>query len=87
MRDEAAQAGEHIYERRLDAVFEPPHDGRVVAKHNPSEDYFLGDSLLDASDRLRDKYPLAVRGDVYARRVGERVLIRARPPRVTRPSQ
>lgn len=87
MREESAQAGEHIYDRRLKAVLEPRHDGRVVAIHIPSEDYFLGDSLLEASDLLRDKYPLAARGDVYARGVGERVVIRARTPRVTRTSR
>jgi hypothetical protein len=85
-REEAAQAGEHIYERRLKAVLERHHEGRVVAIHIPSEDYFLGNSLLEASDLLRDRYPLAGRGDVYARRVGERVVIRARTPRVTRTS-
>ncbi|HSB10137.1 MAG TPA: hypothetical protein VLM38_11680 [Blastocatellia bacterium] len=83
-REETARAGERIYEQRLKAVLEPDHKGRVVAVHIPSEDYFLGDSLLEASDRLRDKYPHAARGDVYARGVGERALIRARTPRVTR---
>jgi hypothetical protein len=72
MRDEAAQAGEHIYERRLKAVLEPHHEGRVVAIHIPSEDYFLGDSILEASDLLRDRYALAGRGDVHARRASAR---------------
>lgn len=86
MREEAARAGERIYERRLKAV-EADSEGRFVAIHIPSEDYFIGDSLLEASDLLRDKYPLAARGDVYARGVGERVVIRARTPRVTRTSR
>jgi len=83
-REEAAKAGEGLYERRLKAVLEPIQIGRVVAIHIPSGDYFLGDSLLEASDLLRDKYPLAARGEVYARGVGERVMMRARTPRVTR---
>ena len=87
MREEAARTGERIYERRLKAVLEPDSQGRVVAIHIPSEDYFVGDSLLDASDLLRDKYPLAAHGDVYARVVGERVVMRARTPRVTRRSR
>ena len=69
MREEAARAGERIYERRLKAVLEADSEGRVVAIHIPSEDYFLGDSLLEASDLLREKYPLAAHGDVYARGV------------------
>jgi hypothetical protein len=77
-REESARAGEHIYEQRLKAVLEPGHAGRVVAIHVPSQDYFLGDSLLEASDHLRDKHPHAARGDVYARGISERVLMRAR---------
>jgi len=84
MREEAARAGEHIYEQHLKSVLEPSQIGRVVAIHVPSQNYFLGDSLLEASDLLREKYPRASRGEVYARRIGERVLIRARTPRVTR---
>lgn len=84
IREEVARADEHIYDGRFKAVLEPHHTGRVVAIHIPSEDCFLGDSLLEASDLLRDRYPLAARGHVYARRVGERVVIRARTPRVTR---
>ena len=83
MRDEAARAGEHIYQQRLSSVLESDQRGRVVAIYIPSEEYFLGDSLLEASDLLREKYPRA-RGEVYARRIGERVLMRARTPRVTR---
>lgn len=81
-REEAAHAGEQIYEGRLKSLLEPHHKGRVVAIHIPSEDHFLGDSLLDATDLLRDKYPLAGRGDVYARRVGEPMFVRARAQRV-----
>lgn len=83
-REETGRAGERIYEEHLKALLDPEYGGRIVAIHIPSEDYFLGDSLLEASDLLRDKYPNAVRGDVYSRRVGERVLIRVRTPRVTR---
>ena len=83
IREQAARDGEDIYEQRLRAVLEPDQRGRVVAIHIPSDEYFLGDSLLEASDRLRAKYPSASRGEVYARRIGERALMRARTPRVT----
>lgn len=82
VREEIARAGERIYELRLKTVLEPQHIGRVVAIHIPSQDYFLADSILDASDRLREKYPDAERADTYIRGVGERALIRAFTPRV-----
>lgn len=83
LREEAARAGEYIYQRLLSSGLESNQGGRVVAIYLPSEEYFIGDSLLEASDRLRDKYPGASRGEVYARRIGERVFMRARTPRVT----
>lgn len=82
-REEAARAGELIYEQHLKPLLEPSHNGSVVAIHIPSRDYFLGESLLEVADRLRKKYPHANRGEVYSRGVGERILIRARTPRVT----
>ena len=82
-REEAARIGEHLYEQRLRFLLEPDHNGRVVAIHIPSQEHFLGDSLLEASDHLRRKYPRAGRGEVYARRVGQGAVIRARTPRVT----
>ena len=81
-REETARAGEHIYECCLKSALEPQHVGRVVAIHIPSQDRFLADSILDASDRLREKYPNAARGDISIRGVGERALIRAFTPRV-----
>ena len=86
-REETAQAGEHIYEQHFKSLLEPAHTGRVVAIHIPSRDYFLGDSLLEVSDRLRKRYPNAGRGEVYTRGVGERVVIRAHTPRVTKARQ
>jgi hypothetical protein len=83
VREEAARVGELIYEQHLKSLLEPSRDGSVVAIHIPSRDYFLGNSLLEAADRLRQKYPNAGRGEVYSRGVGERILIRARTARVT----
>lgn len=82
-REETARLGEEIYEREIKSILEPAYDGQVVAIHLPSRDYFLGQSLLEAADRLREQYPKATRGEVYARAIGGRVLIRARTPRVT----
>lgn len=83
IREEAAEAGEHIYERRIQSSFEPADIGRIVAIHIPSENYFFGDSILEATDRLRERYPDAGRGDIYTRAVGERAVIRAHTPRIT----
>jgi hypothetical protein len=82
-REEVARSGERIYEHNLKSLLEPAHNGRLVLIHLPSHDYFLGDSFVEGSDRLREKYPNASRGEVYARRVGQEAVIRARTPRVT----
>ncbi|HXU38188.1 MAG TPA: hypothetical protein VN937_17660 [Blastocatellia bacterium] len=84
IREETAQAGERIYERRVQSAVGPANRGQVVAIHIPSQDYFLGDSLLEATDRLREKYPNAVRGEIYPRGVGEQAVIRAHTPRIVK---
>ena len=81
-KEELAHLGEAIYEQQLRPLLEPDSNGQVVAIHLPSGDYFLGYSVLEATDRLRHKYPDAVRGEVYARGVGQRVVIHAHTPRV-----
>lgn len=65
-------------------MLEPVHNGQVVAIHIPSAEYFLGESLLEVSDRLREKYPQAGPGEIYARGVGNRTVIQVHTPRVTR---
>ncbi len=82
-REEVARAGEHIYEQDLRSLLEPVYNGRLVLIHLPSRDYFLSESLVEGSDRLREKYPNARRGEVYTRRVGQGVVIRGRTPRIT----
>ena len=83
-REEAAQVGEYIYEQHLQSILEPVHIGRVVAIYIPTQDYFIGDSLLEATDHLRLRYPTAGRGEVYTRAVGARAVIHAHTPRVVR---
>ena len=82
LREEVARAGEHIYEQNLRSLLEPAHTGRLVLIHLPSREYFVSDSLVEGSDRLREKYPDASRGEVYTRRVGQSAIVRARTPRV-----
>lgn len=83
-RQEAAKVGESLYQECLQSALEPAHNGQLVAIHLPSKEYFLGESLLEVSDRLREKYPHAGPGEVYARGVGDRSVVRIHSPRVTR---
>ncbi|MDP6359007.1 MAG: hypothetical protein QF473_28060 [Planctomycetota bacterium] len=81
LREEAAKEGERIYEQDLKSLIEPSENGKFVAIHTPSGDYALGETLIDATDQLRKRWPEAVRGEVYARGVGRRTLVHARTPR------
>ena len=81
LRDGAAHAGERIYVNQLNSL-EPEHNGRLVAIHIPTREYFLGDSLIEATDRLRQKHQDATIGEVYTRRIGEPAVVRARTPRI-----
>ena len=84
----AAQRGEALYANQLRALLEPDCNGQIVAIHMPTQEYFLGRTLLEAADRLRQKYPDTQRGETYARVVGPRAAtIRARSPRVRGISQ
>jgi hypothetical protein len=82
MREEVARMGEEIYEH-LKSALEPDHNGRLVAIHIPSQRYFLGDTLLEASHHLRERYPRAGRGEVYTRGIGQRVVISVHTPRIS----
>jgi hypothetical protein len=75
----AAQKGEAIYEQ-IKALLEPTHFGQIVAIHLPTEDYFLGQTFLEAADLLRQKYPSPAYGEVYSRRVGHHAAIHVRTP-------
>ena len=81
-RQAVAKRGERIYEERLKVVLEPGEAGRVVAIHIPSHDYFIGDSILEAVDRLRKKHPGTGRSEVYTRGIGDRAVVRAHTPRI-----
>jgi hypothetical protein len=81
LRDAAAQAGETIYREELSSL-EPEQLGRLVAIHIPTRQYFLGDSLIEASDKLRQRHPSAAPGEVYTRRVGARGVLDAHTPRI-----
>ncbi len=83
-REAAAQTGECLYEARLKSILEPSHNGKLVAIHLPTKEYFIGESLIEASNRLREKYSEAGPGEIYIRGIGTRAVINAHTPRVTR---
>ncbi len=83
-REAAAEAGEYLYETRLKSILEPSHNGKLVAIHLPTKEYFIGESLIEASNRLREKYSEAGPGEIYIRGIGTRAVINAHTPRVTR---
>lgn len=84
-RHAAAEAGEQLYDRRLRSSLEPELVGQFVAIHIPSEEYFVGPSVLEASRRLRREHPQAGIGDIYIRGISARAIIAAHTPRVSTP--
>ncbi len=71
--DEIARLGDEIYERDIRAQVEADHHGKIVAIDVDSQDYAIGDGIIDASDRLR-----AARPDANVRfvRVGHKAVHR-----------
>lgn len=49
--------GKEIYNEKLKDVLEPKHNGEIVAIEVESEDYFLGDSVAEAAEKAKRKYP------------------------------
>lgn len=51
-----AEKGEEIYKAKLRTLLEPKENGRFVAIDVVSEDYFLGDTIIEAVNKAREKY-------------------------------
>jgi hypothetical protein len=64
---------QEIYERNIRSREEPVNHGRVVAIDVDSEQYEVGDHVLEVSDRLRARIPNAT---VALLRIGEKGLYR-----------
>ena len=62
-----AEVGERLYEEKLRSKLEPHHYGEIVVIDTESGDYFLGETLHEANERARKKYPNKV---FYAIKVG-----------------
>lgn len=52
-----AAKGEKIYDEKLKMMLEPEHNGEIVAIEVESEDYFLGNSVVEATEAAKQKYP------------------------------
>ncbi len=69
--EEVGRLGDEIYERDIRTQVEAACRGKIVAIDIDSGDYAIGDTVLIASERLREKRPGA---DVWSVRVGYRTL-------------
>ena len=54
---QVAEKGEQLYQEKLKPILEPKENGRFVTIEVNSGEFFLGDSLLEALQRARQKYP------------------------------
>ena len=67
-REETARLGKEIYERDIRPLVEADHHGEVLAIDVDSGDYSIGDNVIAATGRLREKRPDAI--NVLCERVG-----------------
>ncbi len=58
-KDEIVEKGQRIYEKIKDKL-EPEHKGEIVAIEVDTGDYFLGQSVIEAIEKGREKYPDSV---------------------------
>ena len=72
--EEIARLGKEIYERDIRSKVEPDHHGKVVAIDVDTGHWAIGDNVIAATDRLREKRPGAV--NVLCERAGHRALYR-----------
>ena len=70
--DETTRLGKEIYERDIRAQVEADHDGEIVAIDVDSGEWAIDESVIAATDRLREQRPDA--NDVWLERVGYRTL-------------
>ncbi|MCR4403750.1 MAG: hypothetical protein NUW06_00360 [Candidatus Acetothermia bacterium] len=55
-KEQLVARGQEIYQRLKDQL-EPGHNGKIVAIEVESGDYFLGESVVEAGKKARQKYP------------------------------
>jgi len=70
--EDVARLGREIYQRDIRWQVEADHVGEVVSIDVETGSWAMGDELLEAADRLRDKCPDAV--NVWSERVGYKTM-------------
>jgi hypothetical protein len=55
--DSLAEKGQRIYEEQLREKLEPKYKGKIAAVDVDTGEYFLGDSVIDAINKAKGKYP------------------------------
>jgi len=51
------EEGERIYHEKLKSMLEPDYKGKIVAIEIDSGDYFIGDTVVEAGLKAKEKYP------------------------------
>ena len=69
---ETTRLAKEIYERDIRRQVEDTHHGEIISIDVESGDWAIGDSVMDATDRLREQRPNA--NDVFSLRIGYGVL-------------
>ncbi|MYD53521.1 MAG: hypothetical protein F4W96_04355 [Chloroflexi bacterium] len=69
--EETGRLGDAIYSREIQEQVEPTHLGKIISIDVDSGEYALGDSVLAATNRLRERCPDA---DVWSLRIGSGAL-------------
>lgn len=64
---EIARKGEEIYEKKLKDKFEKDYFGKFVAIEVDSGEHFLGDTMIEASNRAKKKFPAKI---TYIKKIG-----------------
>lgn len=62
-----AEVAQQLYDEKLRPQLEPRYDGKIVVIDAESGDYFMGETLHEANEKARKKYPDNV---FYAIKVG-----------------
>ena len=73
-KEEIVRLGKGIYERDIRQQLEADHHGEVVAIDVDTGNWAIGDNVIAATDRLRQKQPGTI--NVLCERVGHRTLYR-----------
>ena len=71
-REEVVRLGKETYQRDIRPLVEPDHHGKVIAIDVDTGNWAIGDNVIVATDRLREKRPDAI--NVLSERVGYQAL-------------